>query len=63
MGICRRSDRPVKETAGQAEKQLEGHERDEAAVKAVERELAAQRSAEAKAGDETTWSEYAATKQ
>jgi Mn-containing catalase len=40
----------VKETAGQANKEITGHERDPNAVQTVERELAVQRSGEVKAG-------------
>jgi Mn-containing catalase len=52
----------VKQTAGQAEKGIEGHERDEKTVKAMERELAAERSGEVKAvttKSEQAWSNYA----
>ncbi|HWA98763.1 MAG TPA: manganese catalase family protein [Pirellulales bacterium] len=51
----------VQETAGQAEKGIEGHERDPEAVKKLERELAAQRTQEVTAASskaEQTWSEY-----
>jgi Mn-containing catalase len=40
----------VKETAGQANKEITGHERDPDAVQTFERELAVQRSGEVKAG-------------
>jgi Mn-containing catalase len=39
----------VKESAGQAEKTIRGHDRDEKTVKKFERELAAERSGEVKA--------------
>jgi Mn-containing catalase len=48
----------VKETAGQAEKGIEGHERDQKATNALEKELAAERSAEVAAsasGGEFAW--------
>jgi Mn-containing catalase len=50
----------VRQTAGQAEKGIEGHERDPKAVKALERELATQRSEEVKMpAGEQAWSDYA----
>jgi Mn-containing catalase len=49
----------VEETQGQAEKGIEGHERDEKATKKLERELAAQRSEEmASPAGELAWSNY-----
>lgn len=52
----------VEETKGQAEKRIEGHERDEKAVQKTERELGAQRAAEVTApnGDGLAWSNYGA---
>jgi Mn-containing catalase len=52
----------VLETAGQAEKEIESHDRDPKKVKKLERELAAQRSGEVKAASaegELAWSFYA----
>jgi Mn-containing catalase len=49
----------VQETSGQATKEIIGHERNEKATKKLERELAAQRSAEVTLpGKELTWSDY-----
>lgn len=51
----------VEETAGQSTKTIEGHERDESEVEAMERELASVRSGEAKAAaaqSELAWSTY-----
>lgn len=51
----------VAETAGQAEKEIEGHQRDPQSAKALEREPAAQRSGEVKATSaeaELAWSSY-----
>jgi Mn-containing catalase len=51
----------VAETSGQANKTIEGHERDEKAVKAAERELAKQRSSEMKAAPisgEQPWTDF-----
>jgi Mn-containing catalase len=51
----------VRTSAGQAEKEVEGHERDPKAVKALERKLGKQRSQEAKVpAGEQAWSDYAA---
>jgi Mn-containing catalase len=51
----------VEETQGQAEKEIEGHQRDEKQVRKLERELATQRSKEvaAPANGELAWSSYA----
>jgi Mn-containing catalase len=50
----------VRETAGQAEKEIEGHNRDDKAAKALERELGAQRSREVKTpSGKKAWSDYA----
>lgn len=52
----------VRQTAGQAEKGIEGHDRDAKAVKALERELGAQRSQEVQTpAGEHVWSDYAPT--
>lgn len=54
----------VRETAGQTRKTIQGHDRDEQAVKKVERDLAKERSGEVKAvtpAPETAWSEYGPT--
>lgn len=51
----------VEETRGQAEKGIEGHERDEKAIRKLEKELAAQRSAEVTIGPangEIAWSSF-----
>src|SRR5215218_4741688 len=49
----------VEETQGQAQKEIDGHERDEKATKKMERELAAQRSEEmASPAGELAWSNY-----
>ena len=50
----------VAATRGQADKGIEGHERDEKVTKSLERELASQRSQEVAppAGSELTWSTY-----
>jgi Mn-containing catalase len=49
----------VEESKGQAEKSIEGHERDEKTMKKMERELAAQRSKEVTSPDgELAWSLY-----
>jgi Mn-containing catalase len=51
----------VLETAGQKEKEIVGHDRDPESAKALERELAAQRSGEVKAASaeaELAWSSY-----
>jgi Mn-containing catalase len=51
----------VKETAGQREKMIEGHERDEKATKKFEKKLAAQRSGEVTAADpdaEISWEAF-----
>lgn len=51
----------VRETAGQAQKGIEGHERDPKALQTLEKELAAQRSGEVKAAapkKELAWSDY-----
>jgi Mn-containing catalase len=51
----------VEETRGQAEKGIEGHERDEKATRKLEKELAAQRSAEVTiepANGEIAWSSF-----
>jgi len=51
----------VEETAGQATKEIAGHERDEKSVKKLERELAAQRKKEVTVPDkELVWSDYSA---
>jgi Mn-containing catalase len=52
----------VKDSAGQKQKMIEGHERDEKATKKLEKELAAQRSGEVTAADsngEITWAALA----
>jgi Mn-containing catalase len=49
-------------TQGQSEKEIEGHDRDEKAMKKLERELAAQRSEEmASPPGELAWSSYGET--
>jgi Mn-containing catalase len=50
----------VEETAGQATKEVAGHERDDASLKAIEHDLAKQRSEEVSAASLTDqrWSEY-----
>jgi Mn-containing catalase len=50
----------VQKTKGQAEKEIEGHDRDEKATKKLERELAAQRSSEVTTpkNGELAWSSY-----
>ncbi len=51
----------VRDTAGQTEKQIEGHQRNERAVHSLEKDLAKARSAEASVGlkGEQAWSSYA----
>ena len=51
----------VEETKGQAEKTIEGHERDEKAVRKMERQLASERSKEVSVSSdgELSWSNYA----
>jgi Mn-containing catalase len=53
----------VQETSGRAEKAITGHDRDEKAVKKLEKELAEQRSSEMTAAPliGESWSQYAAT--
>jgi Mn-containing catalase len=53
----------VEETKGQADKSIEGHERDENTARKIERELAKQRSAEVTTpkNGEMAWSTYAET--
>jgi Mn-containing catalase len=53
----------VQETKGQAEKDIEGHERDEKATRKLERELAAQRSSEVTTPENgaLAWSSYEAS--
>jgi Mn-containing catalase len=56
----------VEETAGQSTKEIAGHERDEAAVKSLEKNLAAQRSAEVTEslpGKEMSWSQYQSSRE
>ena len=55
----------VQETLGQKEKTITGHERDEKSIKALEKELASQRSAEMTAEPliEQSWSDYAVSEQ
>jgi Mn-containing catalase len=56
----------VAETQGQAEKAIEGHERDEKATRKFEKQLAAQRSAEVTpetSNGELAWSDYSSAEQ